>query len=234
MSSAEALQQAQTEELTLLVAETKSGYFGVAYRPKQRKPFQAQVWRGGKTVSLGYFATAEEAALCVARSPKGQAVAAERAAEEAVPLTSEEARQQAQAEELTLVVAETKSGYFGVAYRPGKPKPYEAQVWRGGKAVSLGYFATAEEAALCVARSPEGQAAAAAAEKEEEAEEEEVDDDEEEKEQDDEKEEKGEEEEEEEDNDDDDEDETPMTSQEALQQVRAEGLKLTLTPALVL
>ena len=120
------------------------------------------MWRGGKTVSLGYFATAEEAALCVARSPKGQAVAAERAAEEAVPLTSEEAWQQAQAEELTLVVAETKSGYFGVAYRPGKPKPYEAQVWRGGKAVSLGYFATAEEAALCVARSwlPEGQAAA--------------------------------------------------------------------------
>ena len=31
MSSAEALQQAQAEELTLVVAETKSGYFGVAY-----------------------------------------------------------------------------------------------------------------------------------------------------------------------------------------------------------
>ena len=31
---------------------------------------------------------------------------------------------------------------------------------RGGKLVHLGMFATAEEAALCVARSPEGQTAA--------------------------------------------------------------------------
>ena len=50
----------------------------------------ARVWRGGKTVHLGGFATAEEAALCVARSPEGQA-AAERAAA-APPLTSAEAR----------------------------------------------------------------------------------------------------------------------------------------------
>ena len=41
-----------------------------------------------------------------------------------------------------------------------KPKPYQAQVWRDGKNVFLGYFTTAKEAALCVARSPEGQAAA--------------------------------------------------------------------------
>ena len=44
--------------------------------------------------------------------------------------------------------------------KPGNPKPYQAQVSRGGKRVSLGSFATAEEAALCVARSPEGQVAA--------------------------------------------------------------------------
>ena len=89
-------------------------------------------------------------------------------------MSSEEAQsEEAQSEELTLLVAKTKSGYFGVAYRPGRPKPYEAQVWRGGKAVSLGYSATAEEAALCVARSPEGQAAAAAAEEEEDEEEQE-------------------------------------------------------------
>ena len=31
-------------------------------------------------MNLGYFANAEEAALCVARSPEGQAAAAERAA----------------------------------------------------------------------------------------------------------------------------------------------------------
>ena len=44
--------------------------------------------------------------------------------------------------------------------RPGKPKPYQARVRRAGKPVTLGNFATAEEAALCVARSPEGRAAA--------------------------------------------------------------------------
>ena len=71
-----------------------------------------------------------------------------------------EARQLAQAEELTLLVADNKAGYFGVNHQPGYPKPYQAQLRRGGKMVSLGSFATAEEAALCVARSPEGQEAA--------------------------------------------------------------------------
>ena len=71
---------------------------------------------------------------------------------------------QADADEprLTLLVADNTTGYFGVYLTsPGKPKPYEAEVWRGGKHVGLGYFATAKEAALCVARTPEGQAAAA-------------------------------------------------------------------------
>ena len=68
-------------------------------------------------------------------------------------MRSEEARQQAQAEGLTLLVAKNTAGYFGVAHRPSKPKPCEARVTRGGKSVSLGYFVTAEEAALCVARS---------------------------------------------------------------------------------
>ena len=69
------------------MAESKTGYFGVTLaKPGQPKPYQAQVWRGGKNVHLGAFATAEEAALCVARSPEGKA-AAERAA--AAPLTSQ-------------------------------------------------------------------------------------------------------------------------------------------------
>ena len=72
--------------------------------------------------------------------------------------------QQARSEKLTLLLAETKTGYFGVKLdRPGRSKPYRAQVWGGGKYVHLGSFATAEEAALCVTRSPEGQAAAATA-----------------------------------------------------------------------
>ena len=157
------LQQAQAEKLTLLVADNKTGYFGVhlASRPGLSKPYQARVRRSGKMVYLGIFATAEEAALCVARSPEGQAAAAERAAA-AVPLTSDEARQQAQAEKLTLLVADNKTGYFCVyLVKPGLSKPYQAKVTRGGKDVYLGCFATAEEAALCVARTPEGQAAAA-------------------------------------------------------------------------
>eukprot|EP00964_Phaeocystis_antarctica_P009171 scaffold4972_cov60-Phaeocystis_antarctica.AAC.1 len=71
---------------------------------------------GRNMVQLGTFATAKKAALCVARSPEGQAAAAQRAAAApppAPPLTSEEARQQAQAERLTLLVADNKTGYFG-------------------------------------------------------------------------------------------------------------------------
>ena len=68
---------------------------------------------------------------------------------------------QAQTEGLTLLVADNTTGYFGVYLtHPGYPKPYLARVRRGGNAVHLGSFATAEEAALCVARSPEGQEAA--------------------------------------------------------------------------
>ena len=82
--------QAEAEGLTLLVADNKTGYFGVIHRPGYPKPYLARVRRGGTQVPLGYFATAEEAALCVARSPEGQEAAAKRAAA-AAPLTSDEA-----------------------------------------------------------------------------------------------------------------------------------------------
>ena len=76
-----------------------------------------------------------------------------------ISMTSEEARQQAQVEGLTLRVSGNTTGYFGVHLaKPGQRKPYQAASKRGGKKVHLGYFATAEEAALCIARSPEGQA----------------------------------------------------------------------------
>ena len=59
-------------------------------------------------------------------------------------------------------MAKNKAGYLGVKLaKPGQPKPYQAQLSRGGKLVSLGSFATAEEAALCVARSLEEWAAVA-------------------------------------------------------------------------
>ena len=83
--------QAEAEGLTLLEADNKTGYYGVNHRPGYLNPYEARVRRGGKQVHLGSFATAEEAALCVARSPEGRA-AAERAAAPP-PLTSEEAQQ---------------------------------------------------------------------------------------------------------------------------------------------
>eukprot|EP00964_Phaeocystis_antarctica_P019065 scaffold10518_cov68-Phaeocystis_antarctica.AAC.4 len=151
--------------MLLLAEKNKTGFLGVTLE-RQRigtsKPYVARVSRCGKTTYLGTFATAEEAALCFARSPEGWVAAAERAAA-ALPLTSEEVLQQAQAEGLTLIKsARTITGFLGVSYdlRSSKVKPYQAQAWRGGKNMYLGSFATAEEAALCVARSPGGQAAA--------------------------------------------------------------------------
>ena len=49
-------------------------------------------------------------------------------------------REQAEAEGLTLLKADNKAGYSGVAHQPGRCKPYLAQVRRGGKTVCLGYF----------------------------------------------------------------------------------------------
>ena len=69
-------------------------------------------------------------------------------------------RSHAEAEGLTLLKADNTTGYYGVRHHPGRPKPYQARVWRGGKWVHLGCFVTAEEAALFFARSPEGQEAA--------------------------------------------------------------------------
>ena len=68
--------------------------------------------------------------------------------------------QQAEAEGLTLLEADNTTGYYGVYHHPGRHKPYQAQVNRKGNKVTLGYFATAEEAALYIARSPEGRGAA--------------------------------------------------------------------------
>ena len=70
---------------------------------------------------------------------------------------------QAPDEKRTLLVAGSMAGYFVSLTKPGQPKPYRAGMKRGGKEVQLGYFATAEEAALFVARSQEARAVRAAA-----------------------------------------------------------------------
>ena len=93
--SSAASERAQAEGLTLLVADNKAGYFGVRIaNPGYPKPFQARVSRGGRRVYLGSFTTAEEAALCVARSPEAQVAVGKAAADEkaaaAPPLTGED------------------------------------------------------------------------------------------------------------------------------------------------
>ena len=166
VTAQEALRLAEAEGLTLLRSESSStGYKGVGFIDGRSKPYQVQVRRRSKKVVLGYFATAEEAALAYARSPEVQAAVAAAAAPPAPPpLTAEEALRQAEAEGLTLVRSESSStGYKGVSFNNSmKIKPYHAKVQRGGTQVTLGFFATAEEAALCYART-EGRAALAAA-----------------------------------------------------------------------
>ena len=132
LTAEEALRQAEAEGLTLLKSESSStGYKGVGFNIScKTKTYQAEVRRCGKKVSLGRFLTAEEAV------------------------------RQAEAEGLTLLRSESSiSGYKGVYFdRCLNIKPYQAVLRRGGKNVHLGYFATAEEAALCYARTPEAQA----------------------------------------------------------------------------
>jgi len=163
VTAEEALRQAEAEGLTLLRAESSnSGYKGVTFYSSRPKPYQAYVRRDGKNVTLGFFATAEEAALVYARTPEARvAVAAAAAPPAAPPLTAEEALRQAEAEGLTLMRSKSsKTGYKGVGFKSDRRMPCHAQVWRGGKAVSLGYFATAEEAALVFARVSAAQPAA--------------------------------------------------------------------------
>ena len=120
MTVEEALRLAEAEGLTLLRAERNtSGYKGVSVLGGiLANPFLAQVWRGGKQVTLGSFATAEEAALAYARTPEVQAtVAAAAAPPAAPPMTAEEALRQAGAEGLTLLRSESSStGYKSVSF----------------------------------------------------------------------------------------------------------------------
>ena len=124
------------------------------------------------------MATSGEAALlALARSSEGQAVtaqelgapsvSAQQFAAPSVPLTYEEAREQAlqeaRAEGIMLVKADNASGFANVYERTNRPEPFQAEVKRAGKTVFLGYFKTPEQAALCVGRTPEGRAMAAKA-----------------------------------------------------------------------
>ena len=73
------VRQAEAEGLTLQKSNNATGYRNVYYQkgpmggPVSNNPFLAAVRRDGKQVHLGCFATAEEAALAVARTPEVRA-----------------------------------------------------------------------------------------------------------------------------------------------------------------
>mmetsp|Transcript_22952 Transcript_22952/g.76113 ORF Transcript_22952/g.76113 Transcript_22952/m.76113 type:complete len:427 (-) Transcript_22952:127-1407(-) len=78
--AADARRAAAEAGLTLLRSHCSlSGYRGVLRDSDStvglKNPYRAQVRRGGRRVTLGRFATAEEAALCYARSSEGEAEA---------------------------------------------------------------------------------------------------------------------------------------------------------------
>ena len=157
MTAAEAHAAAAAEGLTLLRAEDNAtGFKGVRHkndRPRL-KPFEAQPWHGGRLKKLGHFATAEEAALAVARflGPEGVAAALAPPAPEPAPMTAAEAHAAAAAEGLALLRAENPTGFKGVYRDDRNSKPFRANLRHGGRKQYLGNFATAEEAALAVAR----------------------------------------------------------------------------------
>ena len=111
-ASEAAVSQAKAEGLTLQPSDNSVGYRGVyLHSSNKANPFQAKLWRVGKCVYLGAFATAEEAALAYARTPEAQA---EVANPKPAPLTAEEAVAQAAAEGLTLEPGRSNStsGYM--------------------------------------------------------------------------------------------------------------------------
>ena len=138
----------------------------MVFCPKKRssKKYQLRVTVGGKKVFLGYFATAEQAALFYARREAGRDTSDLTAPPPPPPppepssAAGAEAVRQAKRQGLALVTSCGNSGYRGVCYCPKQKgrKKYQLQVRVGGKLVTLGCFATAEEAALSYARREAG------------------------------------------------------------------------------
>ena len=161
MTPAEAHAAAAAEGLVLVRADNTTGFKGVSHSNIISKPFKAELWRAGRKRNLGYFATAEEAALAVARAlgPEVVASALTPPMPEPAPMAPEETHAAAAAEGLTLLRADNTAGFLNVTRaRIHESKPFVAEVSRGVRRHYLGCFATAEEAALAVARflGPEG------------------------------------------------------------------------------
>ncbi|EOD34268.1 hypothetical protein EMIHUDRAFT_98670 [Emiliania huxleyi CCMP1516] len=116
------LRTASSERLVLIPATLKNsttGYKNVNFDRRNMK-FQVHVRDGGKRVHLGYFDTAEEAAIAYAQSECGRADAAKLLQPRPAPTPAgAEAIRQAEREGLTLTTnSSSNSGYKGVCYNP--------------------------------------------------------------------------------------------------------------------
>ena len=86
LTAAEAMAQAASEGLTLQPSANAAGYLSVAIdRHHTRHPFRARDRSAGGDEHIGYFATAEEAALAVARANSDTVASRQKATKRAAP-----------------------------------------------------------------------------------------------------------------------------------------------------
>ena len=148
-----ALEVAKAEGLVLQTSDNGTGFRGVKLVGLKRSvTYEASISRSGKWIALGRFDTAVEAALCRARTPEGRTACMRGSRQLALSL------EEAADEGLCLEISQRSStGYVGVYYEAARgAKPHVAKLSRAGKMVSLGCFASREDAARCVARAKAG------------------------------------------------------------------------------
>ena len=152
-AAAAAVATAASEGLPFVRSDNSSGFKGVALATcNKSKPFVV-LKAGSERQYLGYFLTAEEAALAYSRHiGKAAALAMQEEAskEDYCLMSAAEVEQAAAQEGLWLLEDQTSStGYHGVAFLSDCPRrPYAARSQREW----LGYFTTKQEAALAYAR----------------------------------------------------------------------------------
>ena len=169
ISAEEALERAKAEGLTFVPSAglTSSGFRNVMYYPKDKPlPYSAKVTEKSHQMGLGSFATAEGAALAVARwyGPKRSAEVYEQELAKAKTMDAAEALRLADEEGLTLLTSDTcATGYVGVGEITGanlvhrEKTPFHAKFVFPALSTKVsfpfvGRYATKEEAALNIAR----------------------------------------------------------------------------------
>ena len=150
MNLAEATRIAAAEGLALVKSSRSATGYSHVYHDQNAR-FKVHVWENGKERHLtGSLVSVFDGALAYARYLGERSVEVAAAADLAV-MTAQDACQMAQEEGLTLVRASVASGFKGVKYYASgrQARPYQALLCTGGgRKTDLGYYATAEEAAL--------------------------------------------------------------------------------------